>query len=507
MIRSGFLIALVSVTAWLLATAGTAFADSCAQSLSDSQGYTFDTAAPPLVPTRDHTFATLHDGGNAISSNAWDDWGALFVGGTDLAHLYFSSDDTACSLELDGRQLVFPPLAIGGLEVQRKLFVSATGLPGARLLELVTNAGASPAITSVQVGDNQSSDQAGDLGSDAATAVRSTSSGNATLGADDVWGVTSDHAGGATNVTPALAHVVDGPGGSTRASSITLSGSDFVPQDNLVYRWSSVLIPPHSSAAFLSYEIQQVAPDRSAAAEDAAARGIALAYQGLPLTQVYAGMSDAEIAAVRNWPRPSPVVAIIARNGSDIKDVTLASGGAVSTAAGVCQGASYAWSFDDGGFAIGPTVTHRFSAGKHTASLTVTNSCGVSASNEKTISIANAPPVVKVLLPKSITLRQLITGRLVFAATSNENASVAISGSIPKSVARKSTRVKISPKITSARLRLAAGRPGTVRLRPSSRAKRALKILRKRGFRLTVTASARDDAGKVRKVSRAVRIR
>jgi hypothetical protein len=67
--------------------------------------------------------------------------------------------------------------------------------------------------------------------------------------------------------------------------------------------------------------------------------------------------------------------------------------------------------------------------------------------------------------------------------------------------------VKISPKITSARLRLAAGRPGTVRLRPSSRAKRALKILRKRGFRLTVTASARDDAGKVRKVSRAVKIR
>jgi hypothetical protein len=300
---------------------------------------------------------------------------------------------------------------------------------------------------------------------------------------------------------------VDGLGGSTRTSSITLTGSDAVPQDNLVYRWSSVLIPAHSTAAFLSYEIQQVAADRNAAGEDAAARGAALAYQGLPLTQVYSGMSDDEIAAVRNWPRPRPVPAIIARNGNDIKDVTFASGGAVSTAAGVCQGASYAWNFDDGGFAVGPTVTHRFAAGKHTATLTVTNSCGVSATNQKTISIANAPPVVKVQLPKSITLRQLITGRLVFAATSNENASASISGSIPKSVARKSTRVKISPKITSARLRLSAGRPGTVRLRPSSRAKRALKILRKKGFKLTVTASVRDDAGKITQLRRAVKIR
>lgn len=507
MTRSRFSIPLLTVIAWLLVTGGTALADSCAQSLVDSQGYTFDTAAPPLVPTRDHTFATLHDGGNPISSDAWDDWGALFVGGSDLAHLYFSSDNTSCSLELGGRQLVFPKVEIGGLQVQRKLFVSATGLPGARLLELVTNPGASSVLTSVQVGDNQSADDAGDLGSDAATAVRSSSDGKSVFSAGDVWGVTSDHAGGATDGTPALAHVVDGVGGATRASSITLNGIDAVPQDNLVYRWSSVIIPAHSTAAFLSYEIQQVAPGRNAADEDAAASGAALAYQGLPLTQVYSGMTDDEIAAVRNWPGPRPTVAIIARNGSDIKDVTFSSGGAVSTAAGVCQGASYAWNFDDGGFAFGPTVTHRFAAGKHTATLTVTNSCGVSATNQKTISIANAPPVVKVRLPRSITLRQLITGRLVFAATANENASASISGSIPKSVARKSTRVKISPKITSARLRLAAGRPGTVRLRPSGRAKRALKILRRKGFKLTVTASVRDDAGKTTKLRRAVKIR
>jgi PKD domain-containing protein len=507
MTRSRFSIALLSLVAWLLATSGTAFADSCAQSLVDSQGYTFDTAAPPLVPTRDHTFATLHDGGNAISSNAWDDWGALFVGGTDLGHLYFSSDNTACSLDAGGQQLAFPPVEIGGLQVQRKLFVSTSGLPGARLLELVTNPGASSVITSVQVGDNQSSNNAGDLGSDAGTAVRSSSDGNGLFSTGDLWGVTSDHAGGTTDVTPALAHVVDGLGGSTRASSITLNGSDAVPQDNLVYRWSSVLIPPHGAAAFLSYEIQQAAPGRSAAGEDAAASSAALAYQGLPLTQVYAALTDDEIAAVRNWPRPKPVAAIIARNGNDIKDVTFVSGGAVSTAAGVCQGASYAWSFDDGGFAVGQTVTHRFAAGKHTATLTVTNSCGESSSNQKTISIANAPPVVKVLLPKSITLRQLITGRLVFAATSNEDASAAISGSIPKSVARKSTRVKISPKITSARLRLSAGRPGTVRLRPSSRAKRALKILRRKGFKLTVNASVRDGAGKLTHIRRAVKIR
>ena len=136
MTRSRISIALVLMIAGLLATGGTASASSCAQSLVDSQGYTYDTAAPPLVPTRDHTFATFHDGGNAISSNAWDDWGALFVGGTDLAHLYFSSDNTDCAVDSGGQQLVFPEVPIGGLQVQRKLFVSSTGLPGARLLEI-----------------------------------------------------------------------------------------------------------------------------------------------------------------------------------------------------------------------------------------------------------------------------------------------------------------------------------------------------------------------------------
>jgi hypothetical protein len=219
-------------------------------------------------------------------------------------------------------------------------------------------------------------------------------------------------------------------------------------------------------------------------------------------------MTDAEIAAVRNWPHPRPVVTIVARGGSDISNIRLSSGGAVSSAAGVCQGATYSWDFGDGTSASGVSVLHRFRAGRRTVTLTVTNSCGASGSNQKTIAISHAPPVVKLSLPKSITLHRLITGRLTFTATSNEDASAAISGAVPKSVARKaSRRVKLSPKIISARLRLSAGKPALIRLRLSYRAKVALRTLRHQPFRLTVTAIVRDGAGKITTVRRRVKIR
>jgi hypothetical protein len=507
-----FTIAALTVALGIALPSGTALAASCVRdggtALVDSQGYAFDTAPAPGAPTRDHTFATLHDGGSAIAPNAWDDWGALFVGGDDLGHLYFTSDDASCSVDQAGQNLSFPLLAIHGLDVQRELFVSRTGLPGGRLLELVTNPGSTPVTTSVQVGDDQSPNNGGDLGSDATTAVRSSSDGNTLLTSGDLWAVTSDHAGGATNASPALAHVFAGPGAVPRLSAVSLFGADLVPQDNLSYRWDGVLVPPHGTAAFLSYEIPQALPGRDAAAEDAAAKNVALAYQGLPLSHVYAGMTDAEITAVRNWPHPRPVVTIVARGGSDISNIRLSSGGAVSSAGGVCQGATYSWDFGDGTSASGVSVLHRFRAGRRTVTLTVTNSCGASGSNQKTIAISHAPPVVRLSLPRSITLHRLITGRLTFTATSNEDASAAISGAVPKSVARRaSRRVKLSPKIISARLRLSAGKPALIRLRLSHRAKVALRTLRHQPFRLTVTAIVRDGAGKITTVRRRVKIR
>ena len=486
---------------------GTALADSCArdgfQSLFDSQGYEFDTVASPWVG--------LHDGGSngpdglppgpVATTNSWNNWGALFVGGDDLAHVYSvpAAESDACQVDLGGQQLVFPAEPIDGLEVQRKLFASASGLPGGRLLELVTNPGGEPAITSVQVGDDKNG--MGQLGSGAKTAVWATSDGNIALGSGDLWAVTSDHAFGTSNSSPALAHVFDGAGGREQASSISLNGP------YLMYRWTNVVIPPQATVAFLSYEVQQVVADRNAANEDAAATSAALAYEGLPLTQVYAGMSDAEVAAVRNWPHPAPVAVIIASGSSDGADTRLSSAGSVSTAAGVCQGASFAWDFGDGTTGSGRVVSHRFAAGERGVRLTVTNSCGESASATKTLSITHAPPAVTAAMVKTITRKRLLAGKLVLTLISSEDASSTIVGTVPKSVAKKARPPKISRKVISARLRLSAGRAGSVRLKPSRRATRGLRRLPRGSFRLTVSAAVRDAAGKVTTVRRAVRVR
>jgi hypothetical protein len=65
---------------------------------------------------------------------------------------------------------------------------------------------------------------------------------------------------------------------------------------------------------------------------------------------------------------------------------------------------SYAWSFDDGGAASGPGVAHAFAtAGVHTATLTVTDPAGVSASTSRAVEI-HAPPGGS-LLPPVISIR------------------------------------------------------------------------------------------------------
>jgi Ca2+-binding RTX toxin-like protein len=283
--------------------------------LFDSQGFEFDVnSASTAGPDRNDPFATLDNGGDSgpagippgprNSADAWDHWGSLFVGGDALGNLYFSTNDNSCTREDGGRELVFPQTTINGLLVQRKLFVAANGLPGGRILNLVTNPGTAPVTTSVQVGDVQSDDDLSDLGSDSLTAVRSSSSGDALLTTADLWGVTSDHSGGATNTDPALAHVIDGNGGRERIGFVTLTGTapgtGDVP-DNLAWRWDNVAILPGQTAAFVSFEVQQAVAGADAATEDANAATQANALEVAGPAVVFNGMSEHEVGSTRNW--------------------------------------------------------------------------------------------------------------------------------------------------------------------------------------------------------------
>jgi Ca2+-binding RTX toxin-like protein len=299
--------------------------------LFDSGGYEWDVVAAS-DPSRMRRFAALDDGGSngpagtppgpRAKGDSYDSWGGLYVGTTTddapLSTVYQSPDDNSCTREDGGRELVFPKLSIGGLQVQRKLFVAASGFQGARILVLLTNPGAGPVTTTVQLGGTVSPlDGEGSLGSSGNTRVRSSSSGDATFTPGDLWGVTSDHdaGGGTMNADLALAHVVDGQGGVDRIDRVlagvpTGASGEF---DQLTLRWEGVTILPGQTAAFIIFEVQQGVAGANAAAEDAAAAAQAQAIENAvpkaktraatsATSALYSGMSAREIGSLRNWP-------------------------------------------------------------------------------------------------------------------------------------------------------------------------------------------------------------
>jgi hypothetical protein len=293
--------------------------------LFDSQGYYTDfTEASTTGADRNDAFATLYDGGSngpadtppgpVSNSDSWDEWGALFVGRTgdiSTSNLYFSTDNNSCRSSMGGQNQIFPRVKLhGSLRVQRTIFVPPNGLPGTRILNLVTNPTLKPITTAVQVGDTLSESDEGDLGSDSYTAVRSSSSGNASFTIADRWAVTSDHStgGGTTSSDPALAHVVDGPGKVKRIGFVTLAGTatdtNNPPEDNLAYRWNRVRLQPGQTVALMSFEVQQDVAGHTAVTLDANARTQALAWESAGPGALFAAMTKSQKAAVANWRTP-----------------------------------------------------------------------------------------------------------------------------------------------------------------------------------------------------------
>jgi hypothetical protein len=438
----------------------------------DTEGYEWDFWAPAPL------FGTFDDGGGRVTRSAvdsYDRWGGLFVGGDAVMNAYGSptASADACSVEDGGRERVFPRLTVQGLQVQRKVHVSETGLPGARILNLVHNPGTEARTTSIQVGDDRTDGElyVGDLGSDEGTSVRSSSDGDSELTGADRWAVTND---GGRDLS--LAHVFDGPGAVDRVDVATMTAADDAMRaDQLMYRWDDVTIAPGGTAAYLSFEVQQGVPGEIIAAEDEAARLSALAYAAAPLARIYAGMSDDEIAAVRNWPRPAPTAAFAAAAGaSDRAPVALSAAGSIaSPIPGACAELTYAWSFG----ATGPAPAVGLAAGAHAISLTVTNSCGESATTTRTIEVADATP-------PTATLRLSRPGLTVrLRATEPTTAALTATTRRGRTIAR-------------ARTTLEPGRTRTIRLKPKRRAARG---------RITVTARITDTAGNTTTLRRRTR--
>jgi hypothetical protein len=192
-------------------------------------------------------------------------------------------------------------------------------------------------------------------------------------------------------------------------------------------------------------------------------------------------MTDTEIAAVRNWPRPAPSPSFApTRAAVDRLPVTLsAAGSSASPVPGSCSGASYAWDLGDGTSAEGTEVSHRFSAGTHEVALTVTNSCGESATSRGTIAVKDVTaPTARLSAPRTARVP-----RIALRLRSSE-------------AGRATLRVRIGRRtVARAQVRLGAGRAKRLRLRVS------------RPGRAELAVTVRDGAGNTVELSRAIRVR
>jgi hypothetical protein len=205
--------------------------------------------------------------------------------------LVAATDDAA---DQTGQTVTVGPNAMSGLDVTVAYSAMAAS-PTLRTLVTLTNAGTGDATVDVAWISN--------LGSDATTAVFSSSDGDSELTTDDRWVVTNDTIGadltngfvlygpGTPAVTPSAVSQVgplDGPGGSNRS---------------IVARYT-VTVPAGETRHLLFYNVVRVEP-----VDVVAAMG---PFNGNPTGELVAGLDTAALDRVVNWsfaenlPPPSP---------------------------------------------------------------------------------------------------------------------------------------------------------------------------------------------------------
>ena len=153
----------------------------------------------------------------------------------------------------------------------------------------------------VQVGDLNSTNNDGDLGSDDTTQVRASSNGDTIASPADFWAVTNDDP--ATTSDNTIAHIVDGQGAAVKANLFQVGGGTVTtaqPEDNVAWGWT-VTVPAHGLVGLMSFEVQQADSALSSPTDVAAAVSQANAHESASLSTLYQGMSSAEQKSVVNW--------------------------------------------------------------------------------------------------------------------------------------------------------------------------------------------------------------
>jgi hypothetical protein len=246
----------------------------------------FGTPTPPAQQTTPYALNSPHylfdvsvsayGPGQFINgtNNAFDGYGRLMVGGSLFRPM-------SGYTEADGKQTIVSPTAtISGLSVYRRVTVPNTGNEDfARTVDTFTNPTGSPITATVRIVSN--------LGSDAATTIFTTSSGDTTLTTGDLWFGTDRGSG---NV---LIHCLRSQYGLA-PTAVERVG------DNLA--WTYVITVPAGQSVELGYFTIQAANRAagiSAVGELVGANG----FGG----QAALGLSQADLNALANFQFPKPM--------------------------------------------------------------------------------------------------------------------------------------------------------------------------------------------------------
>lgn len=249
------------------------------QSLTDGAGLeyfintdiTFSTSSSASGAASEASYtgpvAATTSGGGTVSatlSDAFDGYNALCISVTGATGpcetgnagytIYNQNGAATLDAACDNRQAILPAQTIGTLSVQRKVLVPANDT-FARWYSSVTNQGGAAVTVTLVTANN--------LGSDANTAIVSSSSGDAAATPADTWVSTFQSFSGSTSSDVRLGHVLQGAGAPTPVAGIHFANGD----DNPFWSYTFTLAPGETRA-ILNFVTGQ--PSRAAANAKAA---------------------------------------------------------------------------------------------------------------------------------------------------------------------------------------------------------------------------------------------
>lgn len=231
------------------------------------------------------------DGGISDGTeDSYDGYGDLRIEpqGSGVETTYTPTDSNACTYEDGDREVAYPAEAnpgFGGLEVSRKVYVPASGISFGRTLDILHNPTGAPITVTLR--------REGNLGTDSDTDIVRTSSGDDVITTDDTWAVI--HEDDFEDTLPNIIWQSFSPGAADRADAIP---QPFDGEDDVSIEFADITVQPGETLIYMFIDNQT--GDRSSGIEfmEANAAGA---------DEFYAGLSDAERAALRNWPREADV--------------------------------------------------------------------------------------------------------------------------------------------------------------------------------------------------------